>query len=190
VTVYYVFNKKIKKFIKFTIIIVFVLFILFLILSQFINMNTLLFRFLSSFHEEDISGHLRMRLFAIELFLKKPLFGVGIGGYGLYVGQIDMSIAHSQFLLELCEGGIVGFIIFLIFIVYCLILPLIHQLRSCPKQDTLYRAILIGLIGAIFLVIVNNIALYNTLYRETNWMLFALSIAASNIKSNQIEIKE
>jgi len=154
-----------------------------IVLGHLLPSDVLLFRAISLLNPTTggVSRHLEMRLQAIDIFLKNPALGAGLGGYGVYVGQVGMSVAHSQFLLELAEGGVVGFILFLNF-VSCFIFPLIRKLRTWPRQDTLYRAILLGLIGAVFLVLVNNVILYNTLYRETNWVLFGLALAAASIK--------
>jgi hypothetical protein len=180
---YYVLHSRVRLSRQSIVTGIFVLLVLGTLVARFLPSDVLLSRATSLLDptNKGVSTHLGMRLQAIDLFLKNPLLGVGLGGYGVYVGQVGMSIAHSQFLLELAEGGVVGFTIFLSF-VSCFIFPAIHKLMTWPRQDTLYRAILLGLIGAVLLVIFNNVFLYNTLYRETNWVLFGLATAAASVK--------
>lgn len=126
----------------------------------------------------NTAAHLRMRMNAVDMFLSNPLFGVSIGGYGFITGQKGMSIVHSEFLLELAEGGILGFTIFF----YMTMSLFIVAYRSFKKSEfEKYKLFALGLLGCVFLIITNNTIFYNTFHRETNWIVFGLMLALARV---------
>lgn len=66
-----------------------------------------------------------------EIFLEHPLFGIGISNYQIETGSL-LPI-HSEYIVQLCEGGIVGSIIFILF--YLNILKCIVRVRKSNKDN-------------------------------------------------------
>lgn len=67
--------------------------------------------------ETSAASRLRLWQNATDLFLQSPLYGVGFEGFRLYrEGQYGaiLTDTHNYFIKNLCEGGIIGFIILLI----------------------------------------------------------------------------
>ena len=88
----------------------------------------------------DVSALDRFRLLEIlwGRFLERPLIGWGAGGAG--------RIAEGQYIRELVEGGIIGGIIFMALLFYCVKMAQKHYRRS---TDPLVRGSNLGLICGI-----------------------------------------
>ena len=76
------------------------------------------------------------------LFLEKPVFGVG-----LEQARIGYTRIHSEYMVELVENGIVGFVLFFLFH-YWLIKK---SIKSWKKKEQLSICILGGVFGLLFL---------------------------------------
>ena len=91
--------------------------------------------------------------FAGDLFMMKPVFGVGVGIYEVLPSPVkEFAVkgmhlhAHNTYLEVLCEMGVVGFLAFLwIFVVF--FKNVFRSIRLC--QDINIQAIQIGLVGSI-----------------------------------------
>lgn len=55
------------------------------------------------------SGRTELWKTGLQLFLQKPIWGWGIGSYGLMTG----SGMHNQYLIALMESGLIGFVLFM-----------------------------------------------------------------------------
>lgn len=75
-----------------------------------------------------------------DYFLKYPIFGIGIGNFTYYTGIPELPI-HSEYMVQICECGIVGCVFYLTF--------MLSMLRGLLKTPFLKGAYLI--IGASFL---------------------------------------
>lgn len=64
--------------------------------------------------EESAMGRVESWYEGVQMFIDKPIFGVGAGNYGDY----NVITAHNSFVLVLAELGIVGFTIFLALVGY------------------------------------------------------------------------
>lgn len=83
---------------------------------------------------DDFSGGREfMWLRAISLYHEHPLFGIGLGNF-TRVGGFDTDV-HNMYLQCLCEQGIVGFILFLIMIVTCLIVTIRSVRKALDSQN-------------------------------------------------------
>lgn len=87
------------------------------------------------FSGEDI-GNGRSELWneAIDLWWKRPLFGNGFEALGNLINKG----AHNTYIQVLCDSGIVGFLLFSLF--------LINMLKNCFRYD---KCLFIGLLGCI-----------------------------------------
>ena len=75
---------------------------------------------IDSQHGEDItSGRSELYLLAFKAFSDYPLTGVGVGQFIEYTNAY--TAVHNSYLQVLCEQGIIGFILFVFPLVYCLI---------------------------------------------------------------------
>ena len=91
--------------------------------------------------------------FAGDIFMTKPVFGVGVGMYEVlpspvkgFAGKGVHLHAHNTYLEVLCEMGVVGLLAFLwIFVVF--FKNVFRSMRLC--QDINIQAIQIGLVGSI-----------------------------------------
>lgn len=65
--------------------------------------------------EESAAGRLDAWYSGFQMFMSKPIFGVGAGLFT----EHNFLTAHNSFVLVLAETGFVGFTIWLAFVVYC-----------------------------------------------------------------------
>lgn len=78
------------------------------------TLNRLSFLLTDSTGGSSASERIRLTQSAIQLFKENPLFGVGLGGFGInYLGYDGSAYPHNIFLEFLVETGIVGFVLFL-----------------------------------------------------------------------------
>ncbi len=71
----------------------------------------------STFYTDEFSsGRVTLYTRAIDLFLEKPWFGHGWGGYRQFSGILDYEV-HNIYLQMLCEIGIVGLLCFVFFFI-------------------------------------------------------------------------
>lgn len=114
----YIFNKdnKTKKisFFKNSIKILFLIFAVFLIFKIFSDnmiVRYIIARFDTAFSDGG-SGRVVLWKKAFEIFSEKPFFGVGINKLHTYLGNVHV---HNTYLQVLGETGLIGFIIYMIF---------------------------------------------------------------------------
>lgn len=96
--------------------------------------------------QEDVSSNrFDLWAYAIELFRSNPVFGVGVGGY-IKVGGIGTD-THNAYLQILCEQGIIGFLLFVIPIIYCLS-NTIKKIKLCDpdNRNCLFYSLFIQLV--------------------------------------------
>jgi len=90
---------------------------------QFFQQSITVWRFSILLEGYDASGRLFLFTKSLELFLTNIqtfLFGAGINSFPVYIGEGKGMYPHNVFLELLCEYGLVGFILFLLPIVYIL----------------------------------------------------------------------
>lgn len=91
------------------------------------------FRFQNS--EDSTTEHFETRLYALELFVRNPILGVGLGGYKYY-RTIDKNEffsgqhPHSNYFLVLAEGGVIVFFSYL----YLFVFPMLKILLGIKKS--------------------------------------------------------
>ena len=76
--------------------------------------------------EESAMGRVESWYEGVQMFIDKPIFGVGAGNYGDY----NVITAHNSFVLVLAELGIVGFTIFLALVGYSFRMTLVPMRRG------------------------------------------------------------
>lgn len=124
--------------------------------------------------------HINLRKEALTLFKQHPLSGVGLGNYGVQTNQVGgVSSAQTYGFTVLAEGGAIGFALFAAMLA-ALIFAIRQAYLSCPRATELGAALL-GLYVVVVLLAVNNLVLYDTLYRDTSFVLLALALAGANI---------
>lgn len=77
-----------------------------------------------------------MKDLGIEWWLKKPLFGIGMGNPHILAGQYlnFNAYLHNNYVELLCGGGIVGFLLYYSMHIYCII----HLLRLRKVNEPLF----------------------------------------------------
>lgn len=76
------------------------------------------------------------------LFLENPIFGIG-----LEQANISNSRIHSEYMVELVENGIIGFVLFILFHIWLLK----KSIRSWWNKEQMSACIFGGVIGLLFL---------------------------------------
>jgi len=129
------------------------------------------------------AGHIQTRGKALKFFAEKPVFGIGLGNFGVRLKQDRAtSSSHAFLLTELAEGGMIGFLLLSSFLTYILIMLL--KIFNRMPEGSMMRLYLFGLLVTYMTFFLNNIIIYDTLFRDTNLVIIALSVSAINIFSN------
>jgi O-antigen ligase len=127
--------------------------------------------------ERSTESHLKFRAEAVGMFLENPVFGVGLGNFGDNAGQPErLSSAHAYGFTFLAEGGIVGVAVLLLFMGSFLV-PVRRALRR-EGGHTSWRPYLLGIYICLLLLMFDNLLIYNTLLRDTSWILLGLGLVA------------
>jgi hypothetical protein len=129
---------------------------------------------------QSTGEHQEMRINAVKVFLQHPVFGVGLGNLGVVTGQgPGISSAHATGFNFLAEGGLMGIFVLLLFMSAFLLSIRRTFLRHRQDQDL--RPYLMGLYGSVFLLMLNNTVLYDTLFNDYSWVLLGLNLAAVRV---------
>lgn len=123
---------------------------------------------------------------AVSMFLSSPLLGIGYGNYrvlyGRYLdvpgGRVD---SHNLYLQLLAETGVIGFLAFLV-IVGCFIRIGIRLVRNA---DPVYRALGIGITGAMTSLLVHGLVDYlftvSPQFGALFWTILGVAFAANEL---------
>jgi O-antigen ligase len=125
-----------QKLIYFSLLILFII-----VLSGTSIAARMIFRF-SKFALNEGGGSVSERLMlankAVDMIVENPVFGVGIGGFGKYVSNIDGRLyPHNIFLEIFSENGIFAFLVWLILFIY-LFLYLYRKYEMQPEIYVVY----------------------------------------------------
>ena len=124
--------------------------------------------------------HLSLRMHAMRIFLDHPLIGVGLGNFGALTGQGgELSSAHAVVVTEFAEGGLLGTAL-LLGTLFTMLGTLGLEIRARARTDTTFF-FAVGIFGALTVLIVNNLFLYDTLFRDTGWAVMSLAIVATGV---------
>ena len=175
--IYYLTNKEYnKKVISISIISLCILFIYQYITSNIdLFLDSTIFRRLAKTYleikqeQEFMSGREELWEYAIKLFKSSPLIGVGDQEFVKKFGTLP----HNTYLQVLCERGIIGIILFIIPLIYCLF-KTIRLCRNNQKSDIIH-----------YLYFSLSIQLFYILYGFTGntnndlvgYIMYAISIA-------------
>ena len=140
-------KQTIQKFLIIAIVIILTVFVVRKYLPQ-VNLDRLL---VLSGYEGGSGRDIRWQR-GLELFLQRPLFGWGWGGYNTGVGAI-----HNTFLTSLCDIGIIGTLLFII--------PLGMILVDSLKQKNMLAILLLltGVLPAFVLDAINKRFFWNAI---------------------------
>lgn len=111
------------------------------------------------------------------LFLKNPVYGIGFHQWINY-NPIQDTVAHSEYMVEYLENGLIGFVLYLLFFVG-LIIVLLKKKRQSEKKDS--RTIMMFVITLIS-VFVSNFSLWS--YDSVGvFAIYGLAYAINNKKT-------
>jgi len=144
--------------------------------------------------DRDVGESVVMRLNASkeaqELFLDRPLFGVGLGNFGPAVKGYPSEepvegwpIVNNEYLELLAENGVFGLAAFLIFLAVVYTRAIVAYLRA---QDQEMKAFVLALMFALFAILAQYLT-FSTLYIIHVWFVIGLLAASSNMILNQNE---
>ncbi|NSW90263.1 MAG: O-antigen ligase family protein [Firmicutes bacterium] len=125
-------------------------------------------------NEGSIGIRLLMLQKSISLFFESPIFGVGLGSFMYYYGDIITYISHNDYLLVLAEQGIFGITLFVLLILS--FLKMAYKNYRANKSST-NKGLVLAMFGVSFYFLFIN-AYDNILF----WSLLAF-ISATNIEN-------
>ncbi len=130
------------------------------------------------------SGRIELWATAWALFLKQPIFGIGWGNFSYHItdafraahGQDVMNV-HNNFIQLLCETGIVGTVLILAPIIFCLVQTVrqAYRLKKTQKDHTLLMAmnmVSLGLQVYFLLLGMLDPCFYKLIY----WAFYAIAL--------------
>jgi len=117
--------------------------------------STILVNYIGGAQDQSLGMRIYMAQVAAKIFLEKPIFGYGLGGFRYTFaihnikdisGRID---PHSLFFKLLSETGIIGTISYFAFSLYYL-LKSFSNAKNIKLSNFYYRGLLAGVIGMFF----------------------------------------
>lgn len=144
----------------------------------------LLARFAGTGDTNDLSNrqHLGVFAYGLELIARYPLFGVGLGNFGLFYGQEQDAyfvkmMTHCAPLTYFAESGIPGGIAFCA--VWAHIVRRVARARPA-STDAQGGALRVALLAALVSLLVANI-FYDYILRTFVWVLAALAVCVTRL---------
>lgn len=119
-----------------------------------------------------------------QAFQQYPLVGIGPGGFGPHTATFanvqpkgGWQIVNNEFLELLTETGLLG----LGFFIWFLLIIFFRSIKALKMaKDPLFKAVLVGLLGA-FLGVLVQYQTFSVLYIMHIWFLFGLIIVCQNL---------
>lgn len=108
----------------------------------------------------------------LEIWERSPIFGVGYGNYAVYSKTGLRN--HIEYMAQLCEGGVVGAFIYLLFLL-ALISPLTAGLFIQDKSLVVEKNVAVGILVALLMF---NIGLFTAMHNDF-YILCALVLIVS-----------
>lgn len=134
---------------------------------------------------ESTVGRLETWFQAIDLWLDKPVLGVGPGNFGPAIlgypaikPETGWPVVNNQYLELLAETGLIGTSIFLLFLFFLIVRSV--RAYGLTAHDPEMRAVLVGLTAAIFGMLLQY-NFFSTLYITFVWISFGLLMAIQGI---------
>lgn len=154
-----------------------------LIGSYFSKYDLLQQRFTNSIENGENAGRTNIWQHVLPIFYSSPIVGVGTTGYGKRVLSIfglfqkgHYRGTHNVYLEILCYTGILGLLLFLLFMIRLLI-----------KSFQLYRHNNYLVTGIILLIIIIAMFVLHGLYNKTYWFFYAFVAALPIMGSSEPE---
>jgi hypothetical protein len=142
---------------------------------------------------EDLPGRLNIWMVGLKMFIKQPVFGVGVGSFHQLAstfGAINLDSPHNIFIYILSEFGLVGISLFAF-----LIAKFIAEVRQGFRKisDASDKLILYGLITAIVSYPLQGMISSFRLRENNMWAILGLIFASIRIFTSQtqhVSVKE
>ena len=136
-------------------------------------------RNLSNDRVDITSGRIYIWKYALELFKKNPILGIGWEQFSVVLPEYDIDTVkvHNNFIQILCETGIVGFMLIAIPMVSLLVLTyreMYFYFRSNRKQAIVRVAYMVSLGMQIFFFVLDF--LDPCIYKMHFWPIYTISI--------------
>jgi O-antigen ligase len=143
-------------------------------------------RFFGTVNAEDpTTGRAHFWSVTLEMIRDHPLLGTGLGAFGVVYtrydsrgGQYRLEQAHNDYLQIVSDGGILGFLLGLVFVV----LLFRMGFRACRSEDEFRRGVAMGALAGCFAVLVHSFFDF-TLHTSANALLFLTTAALATLGS-------
>ncbi len=145
-------------------------------------------RLMGSFSSHDVSArtHESAFVFALELFARFPITGVGLRNFGAHYGRelepgATSMMAHNAFVGWLAESGVVGGVA-----MAALLIVIVTQVRrawrssALESRDPEMHALLAGMLAAFAAMAVSNV-FYDFWLRSFVWVVFGFAVALARL---------
>jgi O-antigen ligase len=143
-------------------------------------------RFLGTVNAEDpTTGRAHFWAVTADIIKHHPIVGAGVGAYGVLYSQYDsrdgqyrLEQAHNDYLQVLADGGIIGAILGLVFIVVLFRMGFARR----ETHDDFRRGVSTGALAGCFAVLVHSFFDF-TLHTTSNTLLFLVLAALATMDS-------
>lgn len=129
--------------------------------------------------EASNQERIKLAIYAIEMFIKNPIIGVGPGNYQFVLerdyGVKNIEIVHNFMLQIMAENGVVGISLFSLFLIYCLGSSL--KMLKIKNDGWLYKARLLFLAVSIA-HLVSSLFGWIFTHGLQEWLLISLAAAS------------
>lgn len=152
-----------------------------------IEINTL-DRFIDGSGKRAMGGRMVLYSLAVFLFSRKPIFGNGINTFLPYTYLYNMpekTYTHNVILQLLCEVGVIGTVVFLLYFIFNLVGTYKLYKRVDRENQHLVKFCLFGQ----FMIILNSITA-NPLYELRQLIIYFMVVAISLNLNKYVEINK
>lgn len=192
------FSNNYKKYLKIYIMVIFVVIAGAVIISVNPQLLKMINRLAATAEDTTLSSRTYLWDYAMMLWRKKPVFGIGFGCYATHIrtGGVDMSkygnimaiSAHNIYFQLLAEVGVVGLAVFGIMFLAFLVYAVYYAIKINKTKDTLLtRVAIMGLIGQLWFLLYGMTG--NPLYMDKEIFIYVLSIVMTSSAQREYCLK-
>ncbi|HEX7334939.1 MAG TPA: O-antigen ligase family protein [Pyrinomonadaceae bacterium] len=146
-----------------------------------------IYRFIDSVNFEDpTTGRAHFWSVTLDIIKAHPFLGTGLGAFGVVYTKYDtrngffrLEQAHNDYLQVLSDGGIIGGLLALSFVVLLFYLAL----KRARSQDDFRRGVALAALSGCFAVLVHSFFDF-TLHTTSNALLFLITAALATLNGH------
>jgi O-antigen ligase len=142
-------------------------------------------RFVGTVNAEDpTTGRAHFWSVTLDIIRHHPVLGTGLGAFGVVYTRYDtrngmyrLDQAHNDYLQIVSDGGVVGLLLGLCFVIWLFRLGL----AQCRSEDMFRRGVAMGALAGCFAVLVHSFFDF-TLHTTANALLFLTTAALATLR--------